>query len=435
MLSRPGQVIAVTDRKQCTEPFEKRIDGLCMGHPDMLLLREKDLPDSGYADLFQSIGRLATLHHIPLAGHSHPELDCYDMHLNMSQLRELDGQRKRAFRLTGASVHSAEEAREAEKLGADYLIAGHIFDTPCKQGTPGRGLDYLREVCESVSIPVFGIGGITPKNARDVIAAGAKGVCVMGTAMTAADPAEYIRRLRRAVSRPIAPSQLRLYAITDPVCLKDRDLCRSVEAAVKGGATVIQLRDKTASHGELVSQAGALRAVCGKYGVPLIVNDDWKAALEAGADGCHVGIEDAPVSEIRAQAGPGFIIGATAKTVAQARAAEAAGADYLGVGAVFPSPTKPGAVRMTRELFREINASVDIPCAAIGGISLENIHELKDMGAAGYAVVSAVFGQENIEEAARQLIQAIAGACPCTQLRRAGASAGGKKDCRRDEQR
>ena len=407
LLSRPGQVIVVTDRKQCSEPFENRIDGICRGQPDMLLLREKDLTDTAYAELFQSMGRLTAPYHTPLTGHSHPELDRCDMHLTMPQLRVLGTEGKQTLRLIGASVHSPEEAREAEKLGADYLIAGHIFNTPCKQGTPGRGLDYLRRVCESVSIPVFGIGGITPKNARDVIAAGAKGVCVMGTAMTAPDPADYIRRLRRAVRRPIAPSQLMLYAVTDPVCLKDRDLCQSVESAIRGGATFIQLRDKTASHGELVKQARALKAVCAGYGVPLIVNDDWKAALEAGADGCHVGIEDAPVEEIRAQAGEGFIIGATAKTVEQAKAAEAAGADYLGVGAVFPSPTKPGAIRITGEQFRGINASVDIPCAAIGGISLDNIRELKDMGAAGYAVVSAVFGQENIEEAARQLIQAI----------------------------
>ena len=406
-LSRPAQVIVVTDRKQCGGSFEDRLAGICAGQPDMILLREKELSDSGYAALFQSIGELTGSHNVLLAGHSHPELDCRVMHLTMPQLRALAADRKNALRLIGASVHSADEAIEAEKLGAAYLIAGHIFDTPCKQGTPGRGLGYLREVCESVDIPVFGIGGITPGNARDVIAAGAKGICVMGTAMTDPDPARYIQRLRKAVRRPIAPSQLKLYAITDPVCLKDRDLCKSVEAAVKGGATVIQLRDKTASHAELTEQAKALKAVCGRYGVPLIVNDDWEAALEAGADGCHVGIEDAPVDEIRARAGESFIIGATAKTVEQAKAAENAGADYLGVGAVFPSPTKPGAIRMTAELFREINASADIPCVTIGGISLENISGLKELGAAGYAVVSAVFGQEDTERAARQLREAI----------------------------
>ncbi len=197
--------------------------------------------------------------------------------------------------------------------------------------------------------------------------------------------------------------QLTLYAITDSSCIGGRGLCECVEAALKGGASIVQLRDKGAGYQQLVEEARALLPVCRRYGAPLIVNDNWQAAIEAGADGVHVGIEDAPVSEIRAKAPEGFIIGATAKTVQQAKAAEAAGADYLGVGALFPSPTKKNAVHVSKEQFREIAASVNIPCVAIGGITRENIHELNGMGAAGYAVVSALFGGEDIESAAREL--------------------------------
>lgn len=200
---------------------------------------------------------------------------------------------------------------------------------------------------------------------------------------------------------------LRLYAITDRGCLRGRDLAQQVEAAITGGVTCIQLREKDMSYEELVREAAALKKVCEKYGVPLIVNDDWKAAIESGADGVHVGIEDAPVAEIRKAAGRDFIIGATAKTVEQAKAAEAAGADYLGVGAVFPSPTKTNAVRITPEQLRSICAAVSIPAAAIGGITRENLSEIAGCGQAGIAVVSAIFAPDDVKAAAEELLAAV----------------------------
>lgn len=200
---------------------------------------------------------------------------------------------------------------------------------------------------------------------------------------------------------------LRLYAITDRGCLRGRDLAQQVEAAITGGVTCIQLREKDISYEELVREAAALKKVCGKYDVPLIVNDDWKAAIESGADGVHVGIEDAPVAEIRKAAGRDFIIGATAKTVEQAKAAEAAGADYLGVGAVFPSPTKTNAVRITPEQLRSICAAVSIPAAAIGGITRENLSEIAGCGQAGIAVVSAIFAPDDVKAAAEELLAAV----------------------------
>ena len=200
---------------------------------------------------------------------------------------------------------------------------------------------------------------------------------------------------------------LRLYAITDRGCLRGRDLAQQVEAAITGGVTCIQLREKNVSYEELVREAAALKKVCEKYGVPLIVNDDWKAAIESGADGVHVGIEDAPVAEIRKAAGRDFIIGATAKTVEQAKEAEAAGADYLGVGAVFPSPTKTNAVRITPEQLRSICAAVKIPAAAIGGITRENLSEIAGCGQAGIAVVSAIFAPDDVKAAAQELLAAV----------------------------
>ncbi|MBR1738769.1 MAG: thiamine phosphate synthase [Ruminococcus sp.] len=201
--------------------------------------------------------------------------------------------------------------------------------------------------------------------------------------------------------------QLALYAVTDRGCIGERGLAAAVEQAIKGGATMIQLREKGKTREELVREARELKALCSRYSVPLIVNDDYEAAIEAGADGVHVGAEDAPVSLIRQRAGKGFIIGATAKTPEQALAAEKAGADYLGVGAVFPSPTKKNALRITPEQLKEITASVSVPCVAIGGLKADNLSVLSGSGAAGAAVVSAVFGQEDITSAAERLRQIV----------------------------
>ena len=196
---------------------------------------------------------------------------------------------------------------------------------------------------------------------------------------------------------------LLLYAVTDRAWTGKQSLDEQVEEALQGGVTLVQLREKRLSKEQLIEEARRITALCHRYGVPLIVNDDYEAALAAGADGVHVGIEDTPVAAIRARAGKDFIIGATAKTVEQAQRAEREGADYLGVGAVFPSPTKQSAIRITNEQLREICASVTIPAVAIGGITQKNVASLKGSDMAGIAVVSAIFGADNILAATRLL--------------------------------
>ena len=196
---------------------------------------------------------------------------------------------------------------------------------------------------------------------------------------------------------------LLLYAVTDRAWSRDKTLYAQVEEVLVGGATMVQLREKEMSTEELIREAADMRELCHRYGVPLIVNDNVEAAIKSGADGVHVGMEDMPVKDIRAMAGEDFIIGATAKTVEQAREAEVAGADYLGVGAVFPSPTKRNAIRITTEELRRICDAVSIPVVAIGGIGPENIGKLAGGGMAGVAVVSALFGAADSKEAAREL--------------------------------
>lgn len=165
---------------------------------------------------------------------------------------------------------------------------------------------------------------------------------------------------------PFHPDQLLLYAVTDGPGPGGQTLLEQLEAALQGGVTLSSSGKKTWTQPPSWQRPWEVKALCRRYHVPLILNDQVDLALACGADGVHVGSEDLPVAHIRRRAGPDFIIGATAKTVQQAQAAQAAGANYLGVGAVFPSPTKPGAQRLTPEELGGICASVSIPAVAIG---------------------------------------------------------------------
>ena len=196
---------------------------------------------------------------------------------------------------------------------------------------------------------------------------------------------------------------LRLYAVTDRGWVGKKTLYEQIEEALKGGVTIVQLREKNLDTAAFIEEAVKVKELCHRYNVPLIINDNVTVALKSGADGVHVGIEDTPVEEIRKAVPYGFIIGATAKTVEQARSAERQGADYLGVGAVFPSPTKKNAIRITKEQLKEISSAAAIPTVAIGGITLDNVDELAGGGMDGIAVVSAIFAADDIKKAAFEL--------------------------------
>ena len=200
-----------------------------------------------------------------------------------------------------------------------------------------------------------------------------------------------------------AESMLRLYAVTDRSWLRGDTLAGQVEKALRGGATCVQLREKNRSREDVLREAKALKALCTRYGVPLIINDDAELAVEADADGVHVGQEDMDAAQVRKLIGPDRILGVTAKTIEQAQCAQRAGADYLGSGAVFGSTTKLNARPMTRETLRSICESVSIPVVAIGGINLGNIAGLAHTGIRGAAVVSGIFAAEDIERECRLL--------------------------------
>lgn len=198
-------------------------------------------------------------------------------------------------------------------------------------------------------------------------------------------------------------SMLRLYAVTDRSWLGSQTLSEQVELALRGGATCVQLREKELNPAAFLAEAKELKALCARYGVPLIINDNVELALEADADGVHVGQEDMDARDVRRLMGADKILGVTAKTVEQAKRAQQAGADYLGSGAVFGSTTKLNAKPMTKELLKSICESVTIPVVAIGGIHRGNIASLAGTGIRGAAVVSGIFAAADIVEECRFL--------------------------------
>lgn len=196
---------------------------------------------------------------------------------------------------------------------------------------------------------------------------------------------------------------LLLYAVTDRSWLNGRTLYEQVEEALKGGVTFVQLREKNLDDTAFLQEAKEIKELCARYNVPFVINDNVDIAAEIDADGVHVGQSDMEAGDVRKKLGPDKIIGVSAQTVEQALRAQAHGADYLGVGAVFPTGSKADAVEVSHDTVREICRAVDIPVIAIGGITRENVIELKGTGICGIAVISAIFGQQDIEEAARTL--------------------------------
>ena len=202
--------------------------------------------------------------------------------------------------------------------------------------------------------------------------------------------------------------QLLLYAVTDRSHLGEKSLYSAVEEALEGGVTFLQLREKHLSDEEILAEARALLPLCRAHSVPLIINDSVDIALAAGADGVHVGQEDLEAGAARQKLGSGKILGVSAHNVAEALRAEKAGADYLGVGAMFPTGTKDNVVPTSPETLRAICEAVSIPVVAIGGVTGENLPRLRGCGMAGAAVVSAIFSQPDCREAARQLREILA---------------------------
>ena len=206
------------------------------------------------------------------------------------------------------------------------------------------------------------------------------------------------------------PQQLRLYAVTDRSWLKPGEtLVEVVETLLKAGVTCVQLREKEAEDALILQEAQELKELCHRYGVPFLVNDRPDLAQAVGAEGVHVGQEDTGLVEARNLLGANALLGGSAHTVEEALAAQAAGADYLGCGAVFGSGTKHNVSQMSLETLTAICQAVDIPVVAIGGVSLDNLPLLAGTGIAGVAVISGLFAAADKTEAAQAFLQQLEG--------------------------
>ena len=193
-------IICVTNRTLCQENFFSRIEKIAASHPCGIILREKDLTENEYKSLAEDVIKICRKYDVPCILHrfweTAKELNCKAVHLPLGILTSLSYEERSGFDVLGASCHSVGDARLAEKLGCTYIIAGHIFDTDCKRGLPGRGTDFLQNVCESVTIPVYAIGGINSQNIAEVRKCGASGACVMSGIMECKNTEKYLGELK-----------------------------------------------------------------------------------------------------------------------------------------------------------------------------------------------------------------------------------------------
>lgn len=194
-----------------------------------------------------------------------------------------------------------------------------------------------------------------------------------------------------------------LYAVTDRAWVGEQTLCQQVESALKGGVTCVQLREKELGEADFLAEAIEMKKLCKKYGAVFIVNDNLEVAIKSNADGIHVGQQDMNAKDVRRLIGDDKILGVSVHTIDQALTAEKTGADYLGVGSVFTTTTKPDATVVSYETLALICKAVSVPVVAIGGINKDNILRLSGSGVDGVAVVSAIFSARDIEKECREL--------------------------------
>lgn len=403
-------VISVTSRKHSAD-FLKTIEAIAKSEVKSIILREKDLNESEYFLLADKVNKICKKYNKTLVIHNFvnaaKRLSIRQIHLPYSVFADYDNLHK-DFDVVGTSVHSVKDAVFAQSHGADYITAGHIFATDCKKGLAPRGTEFLKEICDSVEIPVYAIGGIDAGSVKllsDVRCKNFCGVCIMSGMMKSNNPEMLVKNIKKnyLTAMKTDRNKFLLYAVTDRHWLNGRELKEDVEKALKGGVTLVQLREKEMNFDEFCKEAKIIHELCKRYNVPLIINDNVEVAKAVNAEGVHLGQGDMSPAEARKILGGEKIIGVTARTVSQALKAEKDGADYVGSGAIFGTSTKSDAVKMSLDTLDSICNSVNIPVTAIGGITKENITELSGTSIFGVAVVSGIFAENDIENSAREL--------------------------------
>ena len=204
-----SDILCVTNRALCRGDFLRQLEEIAAAKPAGIILREKDLSEVKYKELARQVMELCAAHQVPCILHTYVgaarELGATAIHLPLPILRTMSEAEKACFSVIGASCHSVEEALEAQELGCTYITAGHIFETDCKKGLPGRGLDFLNRVCQQVSLPVYAIGGIAPGNLDTVRQAGAKGACIMSGLMQCENVSAFFTEIERTREEYVHP--------------------------------------------------------------------------------------------------------------------------------------------------------------------------------------------------------------------------------------
>ena len=198
------KIICITNRSLCGKDYLRHLEAVAAAHPDAMILREKDLSEAEYLRLAQQAKAICEKHQTPLILHSYSNaakaLSHKAIHLTMPILRTLSAEELSSFTVLGASCHSVEEAKEAERLRCTYITASNVFETDCKKGLPGKGVEFLREICESVNIDVYALGGITARNIAELMRSGADGACIMSGFMKSENPEILMEELHNAIS-------------------------------------------------------------------------------------------------------------------------------------------------------------------------------------------------------------------------------------------
>ncbi len=403
-------VICVTARN-CSTDFMTSIENIAKSSVSSIVLREKDLTEDEYFILAEKVRKICRRYNKNLIIHNFisvaKKLKIKQIHLPFSVFCECKDVHD-FFEKIGTSVHSVKDAVYAQNNGADYITAGHIFATDCKKGLAPRGTEFLNEICKSVDIPVYAIGGIDENIVKLLSETDCNnfcGVCVMSELMKSKNPVGLVDRIKENYfsMKKNDRNKYLLYAVTDNHWLGGRKLKDDVEKALQGGVTLVQLREKELDFDSFCAEAEEMHRLCKSYGVPLIINDRVDVAKAVNAEGVHLGQGDLSPVEARKILGANKIIGVTARSVEQAIKAEQDGADYIGSGAVFGTSTKKDAIKMSLETLDNICKAVKIPVTAIGGITKENVLELSGTHISGIAVVSGIFAEKDILNSAKVL--------------------------------
>lgn len=393
------RTMLITDGSFGRDPlFFAKLQTACQAGIDAVQLREKQLPCKELFYLAKHLRKLTADYGVDLFINEQTDV-ALAVKADGVHLPEKALFLKSPLR-TGRSVHSIESARQAQQEGVDYILFGPVFEPLSKKiSQKPQGLENVQQIMEEIKIPVIGVGGITPTNAYLLAESGVSGVAAVTSLMHAPDLAANIAALKAAFT-PKKRQVQGLYVILSSF-VKAHEI-------IHGGADAIQFRHKGVYTVETLDTARKIRALCHAATIPFVVNDRCDIALELEADGVHLGQEDLPIMMARRLLGFKKIIGATVSTIEQALAAEAAGADYVSFGHIFPTSSKKKEYPpIGLEVLKEAKAKLKVPLIAIGGISEHNALSVVLHGANGIAVISALEQSNNPAAAIRNLKKVI----------------------------